>query len=333
MKTRARQLFLATMVGLGVGVGIGAGPTFSDDSVASLAAGGIVLEKTEDIALLSEDLFISRDEVRVRFEFRNETVQAIETLVAFALPDTDIEAYHKHGDLVAPPDNPANFIGFSIAVDGRPVVPTAETRAVFQGRDITEDLARAGIPASFFDPAFKARLQALPDTVLSDLADRGLLSDGMVYGMYLPHWKSRTRLYWNQAFPPGQRVTIEHAYKPVVGINPNFDPRHLPDYETGRYCIGTTASQRMKAMWDRSAHRLGYGAVTSYEVDYLLTTGGNWRGGTIDHFRLTVETGSPETVLATCHDELRKTGPKTYVVERRAYEPDQDLHLLFLEER
>ena len=34
-------------------------PVRADDSVAALAAGGLVLEKTDRIALVSEDLFLS----------------------------------------------------------------------------------------------------------------------------------------------------------------------------------------------------------------------------------------------------------------------------------
>jgi hypothetical protein len=302
-----------------------------DDSVASIAAGGIVLEKSEDIALLSEDLFISRGEVRVRFEFRNETARPIQTLVAFALPDIDIEAYHKHFDLIAPADDPANFIRFSVKIDGQSVDPTADTRALFKGRDVTEDLGKAGIPASFFHPDFKARLQSLPKHVVKDLSGRGLLLADMVFGMYMPYWTTRTRFYWDQTFPPGRVITIEHTYKPIIGINPNFHPRHLPQYERDRYCIDASTQRQLNEIWDRSVVRLGHGAVTAFEVDYVLSTGGNWRGGTIDRFRVTVETESPETIFASCHDGIKKTGPKTFVAEHRSYTPDRDLHFLFAE--
>ena len=63
------------------------GPAAANDSTAHLAAGGLVLSRNDAIEMRSEDLFISMDEVRVRYRFHNRTGKDVTTLVAFPLPD------------------------------------------------------------------------------------------------------------------------------------------------------------------------------------------------------------------------------------------------------
>eukprot|EP01035_Chromulina_nebulosa_P002425 gene2425-3273_t len=48
-----------------------AAPVLANDSTAELAAGGLVLTKTDAIEMRSEDLFISAEAVRVRYVFIN----------------------------------------------------------------------------------------------------------------------------------------------------------------------------------------------------------------------------------------------------------------------
>ena len=66
---------------------LSATPSRADDSTAALKAGGLVLEKTDKIALVSEDLYLSPTAVKVAYRFRNVTNADIETTVAFAMPD------------------------------------------------------------------------------------------------------------------------------------------------------------------------------------------------------------------------------------------------------
>lgn len=60
---------------------------FSNDSTAELAAGGLVFTKSDDIEMLSEDLFVSMKEIRVRYHFLNQSDKAVVTQIAFPMPD------------------------------------------------------------------------------------------------------------------------------------------------------------------------------------------------------------------------------------------------------
>ena len=105
---------------------LSATPSRADDSTAALKAGGLVLEKTDKIALVSEDLYLSPTAVKVAYRFRNVTNADIETTVAFAMPDVT----GRVDMTVAMPDpGHDNFLDFTTRVDGKPVDSQVEQRA------------------------------------------------------------------------------------------------------------------------------------------------------------------------------------------------------------
>jgi Domain of unknown function (DUF4424) len=65
---------------------LSAAPSRADDSTATLGAGGLALEKTDKIALVSEDLYLSPTAVKVAYRFRNLTNADVESIVAFPMP-------------------------------------------------------------------------------------------------------------------------------------------------------------------------------------------------------------------------------------------------------
>jgi Domain of unknown function (DUF4424) len=55
---------------------------FGNDTSAELATGGLIFEKSEDIEMRSEDLFISMKEVRVQYHFYNHADRDVTTQIA-----------------------------------------------------------------------------------------------------------------------------------------------------------------------------------------------------------------------------------------------------------
>ena len=78
-----------------------AAPALANDSVAVTAAGGLVLVPNDAIDMVSEDLYLSRQEVRVRYVFRNRTRAPVRVTVAFPMPDYDL-AIEEEGDVAWP---------------------------------------------------------------------------------------------------------------------------------------------------------------------------------------------------------------------------------------
>lgn len=58
---------------------------YANDSTAVIVGGRLEFKKSHDITLLTEDLFISTEKVRVTYRFRNESRQDIEETIVFPI--------------------------------------------------------------------------------------------------------------------------------------------------------------------------------------------------------------------------------------------------------
>ena len=67
----------------------------------------------------------------------------------------------------------------------------------------------------------------------------------------------------------------------------------------------------------------------SYYVDYVLKTARTWNGP-IKDFKLTIDKGKADSVISLCIDGIKKTGPTTFVVEKKDFTPDDDISILIV---
>jgi Domain of unknown function (DUF4424) len=293
-----------------------AAPAAANDSTAEHAAGGLVLTRSAEIDMVSEDLFVSADEVRVRYVFRNRSPRDIRTVVAFPMPDRDL-AEEWDMDVAYPS-------GFETRVGGRPVKMEVDRRAVQGGVDYSHLLASKGVlPTS--DGEALNRLSA---------GDRaGLIKRGLVQadeGHLMPAWTVRESWYWQQVFPAGRDVVVEHSYAPGTGGSVD-SALSLPGFRAtpeGRamirdYCVDSA----FLAGLDRLRRRGG--GAPERRVGYILTTGGNWRSP-IGSFRLAVDKGAPGNLVSFCGEGVRKTSPTRFEMLKRNWRPDRDLKVLIV---
>ena len=82
-----------------------------------MALGGLTFTKSDAISMDSEDLYISRDRVRVKYRFTN-TAAPIDTLVAFPLPDIPPGT---EGDETTFWGAPVSGLKFKTSIDGQPL--------------------------------------------------------------------------------------------------------------------------------------------------------------------------------------------------------------------
>ena len=304
----------------------------ANDTTASTAAGGLVLERTDEIDMVSEDLFVSADEIRVRYVFRNRSPGDVETIVAFPMPLRDLS--EEWGRNLSYPS------GFHTAVEGRTVQSTLERKAVLNGQDHTALLERLGIPiapGNIMD-ATKV-MDALPEAERSRLQSLGLAGvEEFSFGAepmahhFVPLWTVQDRYWWRQSFPAGLDLNIEHRYVPGAGSSVDTllaseyvkadDPDRLAMIE--RYCIDEdflAAAERM---------RKPNVVLPPRWIDYILTTGANWRSP-IGSFRLVVDKGKPGNLVSFCETGVNKISPTQFEVRHENWRPSRDLHVLILE--
>lgn len=302
-----------------------AAPAAANDSTAEHAAGGLVLTRSADIDMVSEDLFVSAGEVRVRYVFRNRSPREIRTVVAFPMPDRDL-GEEREMDVAYPS-------GFATRVDGRPVAMKVERKAVLGGTDHSSLLAALGLATDSgsaaldrLKPADRARLVKL------GLAEPDEYDAGRGLERHLaPAWTVKESWFWEQAFPPGRDLVVEHRYVPGTGGSVDA-ALGFPDFRAtpeGRamirdYCVEPAFIAGVDRLRRRSA------ATPEQRIGYILTTGGNWRSP-IGDFRLVVDKGAPGNLVSFCGEGIRKISPTRFEMRRKNWRPDRDLKILIVQ--
>lgn len=223
--------------------------------------------------------------------------------------------------------------GFRTRVDGRPVAMKVERKAILGAADRTAILAGLGLaPDSDAEalarlkPADKARLVELR------LAEWEEFDAGRGWERLLvPVWTVRESWYWEQSFPAGRDLAVEHLYVPGTGGSVD-SALAFPDFRAGPggramirdYCVDSAFLAGLDRMRRRSP------ATPEQRVGYILTTGANWRSP-IGDFRLVVDKGAPDNLVSFCGDGVRKISPTRFEIRRKNWRPDRDLNILIVQ--
>jgi len=302
----------------------------ANDSSASLQTGGLDLVYNDKIAMKQEDLYLSKNEVRVRYLFENKTAQDVETLVAFPLPDIETG---EGGNYVIQAADPINFINFTVTVDGNSVTPSVQARATSLGVDITALLLKHHLPLTTImanDDAqtkFYDQLGRLPAEALSELERYGAITraDGGPGKPpdVNPQWTTDITFYWLQKFPAGKTIEVTHKYRPVPRIFFTSSDEMTTVGLRKRYCPDNAFLGAAKA-----AQKTG--ALQGVELRYIVKTARNW-SGPIGQFTLTIDKEDPKSLVSTCFAGLKKISPTSFSVTRKDYSPDDDLGVLLLD--
>jgi hypothetical protein len=310
----------------------GASLLHANDSAAESAAGGLVLRQNRDIDMLSEDLYVSANQIRVSYVFRNRSPRPVTTIVAFPLPDRDLTTYGEE-ERGWPRD-------FRTEVNGRPVRMQVEYRAFLRGVDHSALLRGLRVPIDAeraLGAAFATAIDRLTPAQRRQLEQLGLVqgfNDGGVR-RHQPVWTVRETWYWTQTFPAGRNLNIAHRYAPGAGgtVTTGLLDAEYRRGESGRewrerYCIDEAFLAGVERLQSRA--RTGEIVNVGEEwVSYILTTGGNWRSPIVD-FRLVVDKGRPDNLVSFCGEGVRRIGPTQFEIRRRNWRPTRDLNVLIL---
>ncbi len=325
---------------------------WANDTLSTLAAGGLVPIKSTDIVLQSEELDISLPQVRVRYTFHNQSDHDIEPTVAFPLPEVD-GADLFHVPTLIPFSDPANFVNFKVeqlwaapgsgnaAWDRKPISTEIELRAFHQDKDITETLRRLGLPLSVLDSRMDTSISALkPETKKEVLLKDEIIgfdetagADGKTRRLYYPGWSNRIQFYWKQRFPANAITVLEQTYMPVVGggyIVKTQDPAIRGETaDLGPFCIQPHQQQSIAELLSGMPED-GSAGLLEREIKYILTTANHW-SGPIREFRLTIHTDSPRDVVLTCMTGFTQSSPTEYRLTHTNSRPSSELDVMIVQ--
>jgi hypothetical protein len=314
-------------------------PALANDSSAELTTGGLVFVRNDAIEMRSEDLFISTREIRVHYRFFNKTDRDATVHVAFPMPEVTIE--HQDQNISIPTEDPVNLLGFSTRVDGRPVTMQVEQKVLSRGVDRTALLKSLNIPLAPHLASTNAALDKLPRSRWKELVDLGLaeieeMDAGKGMERHLSaRWSLQTTFFWQQTFPAGKELAIEHRYKPSVGgtVMTSLGAPHARGEQwhadsVRKYCIEKDIFNALDRA--RRGARGGDAAPFSEErIDYILKTGANW-SGPIRDFRLVIDKGDPDALVTFCGDGVKKISPTQFEMRKTNFTPEGNISILIL---
>jgi hypothetical protein len=301
-----------------------AGAALANDSSSELAAGGLMLVKTDAITMQREDLSLSLSEVRVRYEMRNDTGKPVTLRVAFPMPEVPtmggagLDTSTGHNILIHPWRN-ANFVNFRVVANGQEVAPEKELRAVLpDGKDVTADVLAIGGERLALHPGWfqtDADPKDAEDPVLDAKAMARLKEIGALTQedtVFVLQWHTTVTFHWMQTFQPGVTV-VEHMYRPVLGS-------HLVDTDgpskvrvsgtenaEATYCIDDPTRRAVVKLLKGTDTAMG--TVEGITLAYILKTARNWHGP-IGTFHLTIQ-GGQGVGDATIAKNVGETSPAT----------------------
>ena len=211
-----------------------------------------------------------------------------------------------------------------------------------KGVDRTSELRKPGVP---LQPLAKATIEALDQVSHAQwgqlnawgITDTEEFDDGSGVLIHLrPRWTLKTTYYFEQSFPAGREVVIEHRYKPSVGysaataLGSKQAPRETwyKDY-LRKYCLDAGFLGAIKRA--KQVAKSDYPPLEEERIAYILTSGRNW-AGPIQSFRLVVDKGDPQNLVSFCGDGVKKIAPTQFEIRKADYVPSNDLDVLILTE-
>jgi hypothetical protein len=214
-KALARTAILAAGFGL-----FTSAEALSDDSAASIAAGGLVPRRETRIVMAKEVVQISLTKAVVDYDFRNDTNQDVTTEVAFPVPSYNF-------DILGPDITQQSFSDFQLLVNGAPVRYSTEVKATLNGQDVTDTLNKYKIDIrNLADPDWNSvaenggvhfvDFERLSKSDQKQLEEWGLF-DRQLEAFIMPRWDVHLQYHWRQTFPAHSTVHIRHEYSPVLG--------------------------------------------------------------------------------------------------------------------
>lgn len=330
-------------------------PALANDGFGGLTTGGLEF-LSSPARMVSEDLYLSLDKIKVSYVFRHDGDEDLEGEVIFPLPPIGLSGIQE-SDFAIPREklDGENIVGFTATVDGKKVAVTTDRVATVlpddaedgvtkpsdpaagyqtPGTDITAVLKKYDIPLSLdYDKVFAA-LKAAPQAGRDELAKIGAVE--VIEGDAYPMWAIIERYHWTQTFPHGKDVKISHEYDAAVpgGIFQWRDPvGEEGEYAASlakEYCIDEGTQKAIKKALRQDEGDKSYWIGSAYYLDYVLKTANTWNGP-IGKFKLTIDKGDPGNVISLCVDGIKKTGPTTFVVEKTDFTPKDDLHILVVQ--
>lgn len=298
------------------------GQAYANDSTGYVATGGVSYIKNDKIAMHSEDLYISKDLIKVDYKFKNLSNQPVTETLLFPLPPVPTWTDYDFADVNE------TLKSFKTMANGKAVKYKTHVRAFMYDKDekavdVTQIFNSCGVSEQEMLRVWEEGdwLNAINQKLVA--CDNAKLKSLMgefdpVFDQVL--WDGQVIYEFEQTFAPHATTKISHSYQPMVGGSVHF---HESQY--AYFCVDKSLAQRLNK---RQAEE---GIFPYSALGYVLTTGANW-AKPIEQFKLTIERDSDE-IVSFCWNgksKVQKVGAGKFEVIERNFVPKHDLDVAFV---
>lgn len=300
----------------------------ANDSTGYISTNGIQYLKNADIAMTSENLFLSKENVSVDYRFDNLSPQDISETVMFPLPL--VESFNE-GDFA---DTAKLIHSFTVTANGKTVKPTIHTRAFVYPLDADGEQNIHALPIDVTDSFKKCGLSEAelryPWTQMGSLdkiSNKLLTCQSPEIQKIKPQltamnddsvlWYGQLVYSFKQTFKANQPTFIHHSYVPLVGGSVMVHTDILPNYCASQDRDFLTATKK---------------SLPYQSMGYILSTGANW-AKPIQNFTMTIERDKDEIVSYCWQGNATKVvkGNKVqFVMKKSNFLPNQEVNILFV---
>jgi hypothetical protein len=223
----------------------------ANDSTSHMTPTGIAFIKNEDISIESEILFLAERFVEVEYEFYNHSSNEITIQMAFPLSEVDSGV---------PPPEALNFLVYINGQEYKNV--KVHWRALIHGIDKALILQRLGLSVVDSPQCLSQNLTYEDKEIL--------IKEGLVHQLrgncLSPAWVMQAVFLWEAKFLPQKTTKVKHVYNQM----PGYEDRELD----GKNHMFTNS----KELENASKQFGGSSIIHRYFYEYILHTGGNWKG-------------------------------------------------------
>lgn len=293
---------------------------WANDGWASVAAGGITFEKTNDISMKEEVLEISAKLIRVSYRFQNVSNKDVHATVAFPMPSYRFNYGFDASDINNHPLN-----SFVVKANGRNVPFMKDRRAKIGDKDITKQLQAIGLSDK---QIFETFARCGDGENIGEYCGVTKEQENALKG--IGEWSVFETAYWEQTFLANKEVAVLHEYEPLVGGTA------LPVFamvdESGNACEDDVTQRAVQKQLDSlTASGSTDALVAISDVGYILWTGRTW-SGPIGNFRLRIKKQSPKQIVSLCFPgKPKKIDSTTLEFIQENYTPQDKLLVRFFD--
>jgi len=181
---------------------LGSRPVSANDSIASVGIGGITMDKTEAVSMVSEKLTIQIDRIDIHYTFMNRSNKDVSATVAFPLPPYEpcSDGQYEVGSC----QNEMGDLKFTVKLNGKPLPAPKSVEQIVVDDTMTDKsaiLTRFGLPRYTRDVDVKKILSLSPEK------QRELEKEGLIGWM---RWVSK--IFWTETSKIGSSGKPEPRY-------------------------------------------------------------------------------------------------------------------------